>query len=71
MYLCCRIQINLCNMVMNVLSYIVQRQNQSISNINTVEKNNNPTKDLFYRVFQIFVIKLKQFQKFYLPQLDE
>lgn len=56
---------------MNVLSYIVQRQNQSISNINTIEKNNNPTKDLFYRVFQIFVIKLKQFQKFYLPQLDE
>lgn len=58
-------------MVMNVLSYIVQRQNQLITNINTIEKNKNPIIDLFYRVFQIFVIKLKQFQKFYLPQLDE
>lgn len=56
---------------MNVLSYIVQRQNQLITNINTIEKNKNPIIDLFYRVFQIFVIKLKQFQKFYLPQLDE
>lgn len=58
-------------MVMNVLSYIVQRQNPSITNINTIKKNDSPMIDLFYRVFRIFVIKLKQFQKFYLPQLDE
>lgn len=56
---------------MNVLSYIVQRQNQFITNLNTIEKIKNPIIDLFYRVFKIFVIKLKQFQKFYLPQLDE
>ncbi|XP_029341770.1 transformation/transcription domain-associated protein isoform X2 [Acyrthosiphon pisum] len=64
-------QINLCNMVMNVLSYIVQRQNQSITNLNLIEKDKSPLIDLFYRVFQIFVLKLKQFQKFYLPQLNE
>lgn len=58
-------------MVMNVLSYIVQRQNQSITNLVTVEQNKSPIIDLFYRVFQVFVIKLKQFQKFYLPQLNE
>lgn len=58
-------------MVMNVLSYIVQRQNQLITNLNTIEKSKNPIIDLFYRVFKIFVIKLKQFQKFYLSQLDE
>lgn len=56
---------------MNVLSYVVQKQNQLITNINTNEKNKNPLIDLFYRVFKIFIIKLKQFQKFYLPQLDE
>lgn len=58
-------------MVMNVLSYIVQRQNQLITNIITVEQNKNPFIDLLYRVFQVFIIKLKQFQKFYLPQLNE
>lgn len=58
-------------MVMNVLSYIVQRQNQSITNLNLIEKNKSPLVDLFYRVFKIFVIKLKQFQKFYLPQLNK
>lgn len=58
-------------MVMNVLSYIVHRQNQLITNINIIEHNKNPLTDLFYRIFHIFVIKLKQFQKFYLPQLDE
>lgn len=58
-------------MVMNVLSYVVQRQNPSITNINTIKKNDSPMIDLFYRVFRIFVIKLKQFQKFYLPQLDK
>jgi len=58
-------------MVMNVLSYIVQRQNQSITNLNLIEKDKSPLIDLFYRVFQIFVLKLKQFQKFYLPQLNE
>lgn len=56
---------------MNVLSYIVQRQNQSITNLNLIEKDKSPLIDLFYRVFQIFVLKLKQFQKFYLPQLNE
>jgi len=71
MFLSFRVQINLCNMVMNVLSYIVQRQNQLITNINTIESKKNSIIDLFYRVFKIFVIKLKQFQKFYLPQLDE
>lgn len=58
-------------MVMNVLSYVVQRQNPSITNINTIKKNDSPMIDLFYRVFRIFVIKLKQFQKFYLPQLEK
>lgn len=57
-------------MVMNILSYIVHRQNQSITNINTIGEN-SPLIDLFYRVFQIFVKKLKQFQKFYLSQLDK
>lgn len=62
---------NLCNMVMNILNYIVQRQNQLITNLNILETNKNPIIDLFYRTFQIFVIKLKQFQKFYLPKLDK
>jgi len=57
-------------MVMNILSYIVHRQNQSITNINTIGKNTSLI-DLFYRVFQIFIKKLKQFQKFYLSQLDK
>lgn len=58
-------------MIMNVLSYVVQRQNPSITNINTIKKNDSPMIDLFYRVFRVFVIKLKQFQKFYLPQLNK
>lgn len=58
-------------MVMNVLSYIVQRQNQSITNLNLIEKDKSPLIDLFYRVFHIFVLKLKQFKKFYLPQITE
>lgn len=66
-----RVQINLCNMVMNVLNYVIQRQNQLITNINTIEPNKDPIIDLLYRIFQIFVIKLKQFQKFYLLQFDE
>jgi len=66
-----RVQINLCNMVMNVLSYIIQRQNQLITNINVINTKKNAIIDLFYRIFKIFIIKLKQFQKFYLPQLNE
>ncbi|VVC36854.1 Hypothetical protein CINCED_3A003660 [Cinara cedri] len=57
-------------MVMNVLSYVIKKQNQLITNINTFAKNKNPILDLFYRVLQIFIRKLKQFQIFYLPQLD-
>ncbi|XP_025202207.1 transcription-associated protein 1-like [Melanaphis sacchari] len=64
-------QINLCNMVMNVLSCIVQRQNNTITNLNLIEDDKSSVVDLFYRVLQIFIIKLKQFQKFYLPQLNE
>lgn len=64
-------QINLCNMVMNVLSCIVQRQNNMITNLNLIEDDKNSVIDLFYRVLKIFIIKLKQFQKFYLPQLND
>ncbi|XP_050530942.1 transcription-associated protein 1-like isoform X2 [Daktulosphaira vitifoliae] len=63
------VQINLCNMVMNMLNYIIQRQNQIITNINTVESNMNPIIDVFYRALKIFVLKLKQFHKLYLPQI--
>jgi len=58
-------------MVMNVLSCIVQRQNNMITNMNLIEDDKNSVIDLFYRVLKIFIIKLKQFQKFYLPQLNE
>jgi len=58
-------------MVMNVLSCIVQRQNNMINNLNLIEDDKNSIIDLFYRVLKIFIIKLKQFQKFYLPQLNE
>lgn len=58
-------------MVMISLTHIVQRQNQLITNLNMIEKYKNPLTELLFRVIQIFVIKLKQFQKFYLPNLNK
>lgn len=55
---------------MNVLSYVIKKQTKLITNMNIFQQNKNPILDLFYRVLQIFIRKLKQFQTFYLPQLD-
>jgi hypothetical protein len=58
-------------MVMISLTHIIQKQNHLITNLNTIEKNKNPLIDILFRVIQIFVIKLKQFQKFYFPKLKK
>lgn len=58
-------------MVMISLTHVVQRKNQLITNLNMIEKDKNPLIDLLLRVIQIFVIKLKQFQTFYLPKLEK
>lgn len=58
-------------MVMISLTHIIQKQNNLITNLNTIEKDKNPLIDILFRVVQIFVIKLKQFQKFYLPKLKK
>ncbi|XP_050420275.1 transformation/transcription domain-associated protein-like [Adelges cooleyi] len=65
------VQINLCNMVMNILNYIIQRPNPLITNINTIENNDNPLIELFNRTFKIFVAKLKQFHKLYLSPINK
>lgn len=58
-------------MIMVILNFVMHRENQSITNLNIVENNGNPLIDLIQRIIQIFVIKLKQFHKFYLPQMDK
>lgn len=60
-------------MVINILSFIVKRKNELITNLHTIERVDSPLIDLFYRIIKIFVIKLKQLkvEKFYLPQLNE